>query len=114
MKNLIKQFSDLFAENEEFQRRLGNYTRALKTEEWKFLRDALFMIRSEMAIHMFSKSYTQLDKVEKDIVQRTYYNINQMVDFLQDPKRWVSKTTKWKQNFTQFKGKVTPNQKKGE
>lgn len=112
MKRFLKQFSDLFEQNEEFQRRLGNYSKAVKSKDWEFLRDALLMIRGQMLADMFSRQHTKLSVNEKDVVQRTYFNINQMIDFLLDPGKWVKKQLKWKQSLTQLAGKVKPNLKK--
>ena len=88
---------------------MGNYERALRSEDWKFLRDCLLLIRGEMAIDMFSKTHTKLGKEEKDVVQKTYYNIDQMIAFLLEPKRWVSRRFKWKQQINQLKSKVKPS-----
>jgi hypothetical protein len=65
-----------------------------------------------MAQDMLSAKHTKLSDVEKDVVQRTYYNINQMIAFLLEPYKWVSKQYKWKQNLTQLTGKVNPTLKK--
>jgi hypothetical protein len=93
MKHLLNKLVT-FHKNEEFNRRLDAYSRALKTEEWKFLRDTLFIMRSEMIQDMFSKKHTDLDDNEKDVTQRTYYNINQVLEFLLEPKKWIKRKTR--------------------
>ena len=70
------------------------------------------MIRGQMAVNMFSDRHTKLPEREKDVMQRTYSNINQMIAFLLDPGKWVKKKIKWKQDLTQLIGKAKPNLKK--
>jgi len=48
-----------------------------------------------MATDMFSRQHTALSPVEKDVTQRTYYNIDQMLTFLLDPLKWMKKQSKW-------------------
>jgi len=97
MRNLVTIFEKLFNENDSFARQSQNYTRALKTQEWKFLADAILLIRGQMAQDMFSKKHTELTESEKDVVQKTYYNINQILDFLGNPQGWINRRTKFKQ-----------------
>ena len=63
---------------------------------------------------MFSRKHTQLTDREKDVVQRTYYNINQILDFLLDPLGKIKKQSKWLQTNlkpTSSTGRDKPNQK---
>ena len=113
MRNLVKIFEDLFHEHEGFQRDATDFSRAMKTEQWKFLVDAVLMVRGQMAEDMFSYQYTNSDPIEKDVAQRTYYNINQILDFLIDPNRWVKKKSKIKQAYANLASKVQPNRKEG-
>jgi len=99
MRNLVNIFEKLFNENDEFARQVQDYTRALKTPQWKFLNDAMLMVRGQMAQDMFSKKYTNLSETEKDVVQKTYYNINQILDFLVNPQGWINRRTKFKQKI---------------
>ena len=99
MRNLVNIFEKLFNSNDEFARQTQDYARVLKTQEWKFLTDAILMIRGQMAQDMFSKKYTNLSETEKDVVQKTYYNINQILDFLVNPQGWINRRTKFKQKI---------------
>jgi len=71
------------------------------------------LIKGQMAIDMFSRKFTLLDETEKNIVQQTYYNINQILTFLSEPDRWVKKRGKWAQALSNL-GKGKPNQKEGD
>ena len=99
MKNLVQIFEKLFNENDAFARSAQDYTRALKDHNWKFMVDAIQMIQGQMAVDMFSKKFTELTETEKDVVQKTYYNINQILDFLINPQGWINRRTKLKQKF---------------
>lgn len=113
MRSLLKEFIVLFHSNDGFQRKLGSYQRAIKSEDWAFLRDVLLTIKGEMAVDMFSYKHTILDIKEKDVLQRTYYNIDQILDFLLKPEDWVRKQSKWERALSDLKGKVKPNQTGG-
>ena len=105
MRNLVNIFEKLFNSNDEFSRRAGNYSRALKTEEWQFLKDAIQLIQGQMAIDMFSRKYTQLNETEKDVIQKTYYNTNQILDFLANPQGWITRRNKIKQQLADLSKK---------
>jgi hypothetical protein len=100
MKNLITQFQVLFNNHDGFRRQVGDYSRAMKTEEWKFLTDAIGIIQGQMALDMFSLAHTKLTPGEKDVVQKTYYNTNQILDFLANPQGWISKRESKKKKYT--------------
>ena len=95
MKNLLNQFAEYFEKNEEFQRELVDFQRAIKSKQWKFYGRLLMTIKGIMANDMFSRGYTNLSQEEKDVMQRTYYNIDQMLTFLLDPLAWIRKRSKW-------------------
>ncbi|MFX0194535.1 MAG: hypothetical protein ACFFCW_00310 [Candidatus Hodarchaeota archaeon] len=113
MRNLVQQFEQLFENHDGFKRNAENYTRAIKTEEWKFLKDAILMIRGQMATDMFSKAHTDSDPTEKDVTQRTYYHINQILDFLLNPVDWVNRKRTLRQKFADQLNKVSRNRKEG-
>jgi len=91
MRNLLHQFFQLYLANEEFQQKSRRFQEALKTENWVFLKDIIFMIKGEMLSDMFSRDYMKLSAEEKDVVQRTYYNLNQILEFLLHPASWMQK-----------------------
>ena len=105
MKNLLNQFLELYKKNEAFQQELGQLDRAKATKEWKFYTDLLITIKGIMATDMFSKHHTLLDEREKDVIQRTYYNIDQMLTFLLNPVRWIEKRSRWDKLKTNLKRK---------
>lgn len=82
----------------------------MKTEEWQTFKDILLTVKGGIATDMFSRTFTSLDAEEKDVRQRTYYNIDQMLTFLSSPLKWVHKRSKWANLKTDLKGKVKPSQ----
>ena len=109
MKNLLNQFIRIVNDSEEFERELNKYERVKKTDEWKFVRDVLLIIKSTILQDMFSARFTNLDEKEKDIEQRTYYNINELMDFLMNPSAWIKlKKTRFAA-LANLAGKVKPN-----
>lgn len=112
MKSLTDQFVT-YLENEEFCRRLDNYSRVLKTDEWKFVKDVLMSIKGEMALDMFSAKHTDLSEKDKDVRQRAYYEINLMLDFLSDPKGWVKRKVSIKNKYLDLQSKVKTKLNKG-
>ena len=105
IKNLLNQFVQFYEKNEEFQQQMEHLQRAIQTEEWKFYTQLLMTIKGIMATDMFSKQHTILNEKEKDIVQRTYYNIDQMLTFLVNPLGWMEKRSKWRNLTTNLKRK---------
>ncbi len=95
MKNLLKEFVVLYDNNDEFKQKLNNLQMIQETEEWKTFRDILITIKGVMATDMFSARYTGLELHEKDVMQRTYYNIDQILSFLLKPSSWVRKRSRW-------------------
>jgi hypothetical protein len=91
MKSLLRDFEVLYEQHAEFKRQLDNYTRVVKTPEWKFFQDMLLTMRGTIVTEMLSKRYTILDREEKDIAQKTFYNIVQLLDFWGNPVGWIKK-----------------------
>ena len=100
MRNLVNQFVQLCDTNEEFQRRMVAYETVLKTKQWKFVRDVFLTIKGKMLEDVFSETFTNLTAEEKDITQKTYHNINEILDFLSNPTRWVRRKSIYKQFST--------------
>ena len=114
MKNLLNQFHEYFQQSDDFKQQIVNYQRMLKTKEWRTHYDLLMTIKGIMANDMFSRKYTSLDAQEKDVVQKTYYNINQILDFLLNPVKGIEKQGKWatfSSQLNRLKDKGKPNQK---
>jgi hypothetical protein len=95
MKSLLNTIIELFQTNEDFQRKLMYYQKAMRSDEWAFMRDVILTVKGQMAADMFSQSHTRLGADEKDVIQRTYYNINNILTFLQEPEKWLKRKNKF-------------------
>lgn len=101
MRNLLTPLIEL-SDNDEFERRQADYERMLKSQQWSFVRDTYFTVRSRMLSDMLSLEYTNLDQTEKDVRQRAYYQIEQFLDFISNPTKWI----RYKKRFRQPKGEA--------
>lgn len=112
MKNLLKTIEDRFQGDDAFQRLLLNYSRAMKSEDWQFFLYAIEAVKAEMREDLLSQRFTTLDAVEKDVQQRAYYNIRQVLDFLANPNEWIIKKDIKRKRFKLFNAR--PESKKSE
>ena len=110
MKNLTNQFVT-YVDNEEFRQRMDAYGRIIKTKEWEFFKDVLITVRGEILGDMFSQKFTNLEPDDKNSLQKTYFQINQLLDFLSDPRGWVRKKTLKHKLYDQVSKVVKPNKK---
>lgn len=106
MKNLLNQFVILYDTNDEFRRRLENLQRMMETEEWQTLKDILTTIKGIMLTDMFSRQHTELNAQEKDVRQRAYYSIDQILTFLSRPLGWLRKRSRWEIYNTKLMAKA--------
>ncbi len=112
MKNLLNKLVRLHeSSNADFNTKLGQYKRVMESPEWKFIRDTFLVMKSEMMQEIFSRPHTRLDKEEKDVIQRTYFNINEALDFLLQPDQWLK--TKRRFSIAEAKRKVNSIVKPG-
>jgi len=107
MKYLLKDIQDFMEHDDSFQRIAHQYSVAMKSEEWKFLIQAILIIKGKMMEDLLSYQHTNSEAYEKDVVQRTYYNINQILDFLQSPQLWMRKKNKLKEAYANIASKVS-------
>jgi len=95
VRNLLNSFISTVEGNEEFQRQLADYEHVAKSPQWKFVQDILLTMKGTILTDMFSQKYTALDPVEKDVQQRAYYQINQILEFLMQPSGWIKRKRKF-------------------
>lgn len=99
MKKLVKIFENTYNKNDDFVRQMESYSRVLNTEDWKFLVNAISLIKMEMSYDMFSEKYTNMSERQKDVLQKTYYQTMLILEFLGNPKRWISKRMEYKKKL---------------
>ena len=91
-KEAIKNFVLLCYSNEEYERKLVRLERAAKGEDWSIVIEILWTIKNTMASTLLtSDKLTQSDPQQKDITQQVYHEVNEIIDFLTSPTKWISK-----------------------
>jgi hypothetical protein len=106
MRYLLKEIQDFMENDDGFRNKAANYSRTMKTDQLAFMQEAILIIKGIMMKDMFSYQHTNSDSLDKDVAQRTYYNINQILDFLSNPEGWLRKKSKLKQAYTNTAEKV--------
>lgn len=99
MRELLGKFTGLFLKDEKFGQSLDSYIRFLGTKDGVFFKTMLQTMMSMMVEDMLSKQYTALEPTEKDVVQRTYYNIYEILLFLSSPTKWITDKTRVKMSI---------------
>ena len=113
MRYLLKEIQEYMENDDGFRRRSANYSRTMKTDQLAFMQEAILIVKGIMMQDLFSFKHTNADPYEKDVAQRTYYNINQILDFLSNPEGWFRKKNKLKQAWANTSEKVASRFKSG-
>lgn len=111
MQNLLNEFVKHYQRDDNFKRQVDQYQRSLSSGEQDFIKNIFLLYKGLMSNDMISRRYTSLSPDEKDIIQKTYYNLNLLFDFLLYPNKWMEKKTglrKFLSNVTTGK-ETTPN-----
>jgi len=91
-KEAIKNFVLICASDEEYKRKFASLERAMTGPDWKTVVEILWMVKNNMASELLTDNkLTELSAAEKDIVQRVYHEVNEIVDFLTSPSKWVKR-----------------------
>ncbi len=90
-RNFLSELLKLHESNESVKRGIESYSRQMDSPDFKFFKDMLLTIKGSILSDMFSHEFTELGADEKDVLQRTYFNLNQMLDFLIAPTRFIQK-----------------------
>jgi hypothetical protein len=99
MRELLGKFTGLFLKDEKFAQNLDSYIRFLGTKDGIFFRTMMQTMMTMMVEDMLSKQFTALDPTEKDVNQRTYHNLYEILLFLSAPSRWIADKTKVKMSI---------------
>jgi hypothetical protein len=109
VQKFLNQLAKSYKSDDEFKGRMDKFQRALKSEEWRFFITLCMAMKNHMATGMFKPEFTKLSAEEKDIVQRTFANMNEILDFFMGPLGWFQKKNKFQIAVDRFK----PDQGKG-
>lgn len=113
MRSIVHIFVNFFVTNEEFRQQLASYDRFLKSEDGKFFMSMLAVMRGLIANDLFSAEFTKQKSEEKDVQQRAYFHLSQVLSFLAEPRKFIEKKTVWNMvGFPNLKGRSSDKPKK--
>ena len=95
MQKFLNEIAKSYKADDGFKGRMDKFQAVLKTEEWRFFIMLCMAMKNHMATGMFKPEYTKLPAEEKDIVQRTFANMNEMLDFFMGPLGWFQKKNRF-------------------
>ena len=102
-KNILFEVAKWWERSEDFQRGVQDYERAINSKDWFFIRDLFLGFQGIIATDILSKRFTELDPTEKDVSQRAYFQMVQILEFLSDPMKWMKKHKRWKDKYSDLK-----------
>ncbi len=85
MRKLIKQIAKLYAADEAAAQGFQKFYRLRQQEGWTEFVRMMHIIRGLMGTELFSRRYTELSWEEKDVRQRSFAGINELLEFLENP-----------------------------
>ena len=85
MKHLIIQTVKKYFSNEADRQRLSQYDILREQPGWIFHVEALRFLQGLILQEIMSKSFTESSKEEKDVQQRAFKGIYDVIEFLIDP-----------------------------
>jgi len=96
VRELLGNFTGLFLKDEKFRSGLDSYNRFLGTSDGMFFKTMLQTMMSMMVEDLLSTRYTVLDPIEKDVSQRAYQQIYEVLLFFSSPAKWIREKTAYK------------------
>lgn len=85
MKKFIKQIARLYATDEAAAQGFRKFYFLRQQEGWSEFVRLMHIIRGLMGTEMFGRRHTDLSAEEKDVQQRVFSGINELLEFLENP-----------------------------
>ena len=98
MKKLLKDIARGYFKSEDGKKQLLMYSNLTKFPEWSVHKEFLLIMKGTIAEQMFSDEFTKMGKEEKDVKQRTYANMNEVINFLLNPLKGIESEVRYKQH----------------
>ena len=99
MRGILTEISKTLAQDPNFRADILNYIEMKKHDGWLLHQKMLLTMRGMIAEEMLSSRFTKLDEHEKDVHQRTYHNVNEVIGFLLNPLERAAKKAQFERNF---------------
>ena len=82
---LLSRISKYLLLSDEGKQSFNKYDALRTHESWKVHQALLVLIMNEISTYMLSKGFTQLEQSEKDVQQRAFYVVKEVIDFMLNP-----------------------------
>ena len=93
IKNLLHQLSIGYLQGEDRVNAIRHYMDMMEHPGWETHEQFLMEIINGINNYMFGKEYTNLDKDAKDLQQRVFYEMKNVLQFLVNPLAGANKYT---------------------
>ena len=111
MKHLLIKTVEKYYSNEVDSQRLSQYQRLKDDPGWLFVEESLRYLQGLILNDIMSKEFTELGEKEKDIKQRTFKGVYDVIEFLINPPKVAETVLKIRQHNKGLAGKQ-PNGKR--
>ena len=108
--SVLKELLTLYEKHDAFKQQLETYSRQIEAGEFKFFRDMLLTMKGVILADVFSNSFSELGAADKDVMQRTYFQLNQWLDFMLGPMKAINAKRSRLVQMNLTKGKARPSQ----
>jgi len=114
LNRLIKQIARAYAVDEAARQGFRKFYLLRQQEGWTEFVRLMHVIRGLMGTEMFTSRYTKLSAEEKDIRQRVFSGINELLEFLENPSAEIERAMFFAgheealKNITQGQPRVVP------
>lgn len=106
----LSEILRLYDRHEPFRQQLEMYARQLEQGDHAFFRDMLLTMKGVILADVFSTEFSELGAADKDVLQRTYFHLNQWIDFLVSPLKAINeKKARMAKLANPTRGKASPN-----
>lgn len=99
MRHLLRGIGQHFYERDVDDRKLTEYVSMRQHVGWGTHREMLLTLRGMIATELLSDRFTKLDATEKDVQQRAYSHVNELINFLLNPLDLATRRAQFKREF---------------
>lgn len=85
MDKHIRKLWTMLTKTAEGQQSLTKYAQMANHEGWKVHQDMMLILKGLIVEDMLTKRFTELSPIDKDVRQRAYAQVVEVIDFLHNP-----------------------------
>ncbi len=87
IEQYLKKLSGIYWKSNSDDHKLEHYVQMREHPGWQVHQEFLMHVFQEIGNELLSKKFTNRTAEEKDVLQRTYHNMAEVIKFLLDPAR---------------------------